>query len=147
MVEHFGSTAVPGLGGKGVIDICVVVPRKDLNLVSKKLQTKLGYIYKPDAGVENERLFHDINLFDDLGVERHYHLHLTYPENQNYKESIAFRDYLILHPEEAQKYAEVKKKAVEAVSEVTDKRELKEKYMAVKRGLIQEMIQKALKEQ
>ena len=56
IIEHFGSTAVPNLGGKGYIDIYVVVNKKDLDKTSKIIQEKLGYKYKEHASIKNERL-------------------------------------------------------------------------------------------
>ncbi|MCL4366030.1 GrpB family protein [Patescibacteria group bacterium] len=38
LIEHIGSTAVPSLGGKGIIDICIATDKKNLKVISKKLQ-------------------------------------------------------------------------------------------------------------
>ena len=38
VIEHVGSTAVPGLGGKGIIDIAIAVSKKEMESVSKQLQ-------------------------------------------------------------------------------------------------------------
>ncbi|MBU2592811.1 MAG: GrpB family protein [Patescibacteria group bacterium] len=146
VIEHFGSSAVPGLGGKGFIDIYIAVPKEDLKAVSEKLQTGTGYEYKKDAGVEGERLFHKINIPDETGRERTYHTHVTYLGNQNFRECIALRDYLRAHPDEAQRYADVKIIAAEEANEESDGRLAKEKYLEVKGEIIREMIQKALEE-
>ena len=81
-IEHIGSTAVPGLGGKGVIDISVSVPKKQWPDVSSKLES-LGYQYrKKDDERENEELFFMANLPDSELGTRLYHIHLTYPESK-----------------------------------------------------------------
>ena len=59
VIEHFGSTAVPGLYGKGVIDIYILVPKQKMKSVSEILQ-KNSYVYK-DYASEKDRLFHDID--------------------------------------------------------------------------------------
>lgn len=54
-IEHVGSTAIPGLGGKGIIDIAIAVPKQNLKSVSKQLQS-LGYEFKPKFST-SERLY------------------------------------------------------------------------------------------
>lgn len=146
VIEHVGSTAVPGLGGKGVIDICVAVPKKEMKHVSAKFDSELGYSYQPDAGVDGMRLFHHIDLVGEDNIKRHYHVHITFPESSDYKEMIAFRDYLKNNPKEARKYADVKRKAVKLVGGLSSKKRLKEEYMFMKQGLIKEIIRKALQD-
>ncbi len=115
MAEHVGSTAIPDLGGKGIIDIAIAVNKKEMDLVLKKLQ-KLGYAFSP-TGSTLDRLFFSMDLPDKEEGIRRYHIHLTYPESKDWKGMIGFRDYLKNHPEEAQKYAEVKKRAANVVNE------------------------------
>lgn len=45
-IEQIGSTAVPGLGGKGVIDIGISVDQKNMDAISIQLQS-IGYEFKP----------------------------------------------------------------------------------------------------
>ena len=109
-IEHVGSTAVPGLGGKGIIDIAIAVEKKDMDIASKQLQS-LGYEYRPTFSTP-DRYYFIIYLPDPEEEVRRYHIHLTYPECREWKDFIAFRDHLRSHPEEAGAYAEIKKKAV-----------------------------------
>ena len=108
-IEHAGSTAVPGLGGKGIIDISITAPKTEIDAVTKQLQS-LGYIFRPN-GSTPERAFFIIDLPDPEETERRYHVHLTSPESEEGKGLIAFRDYLRAHPAELQEYAELKKRA------------------------------------
>jgi len=146
VIEHFGSTAVPGLGGKGCIDIYIVVPKEDMKAVSEKLQKGVGYEYKKDAGEEGERIFHKKSVLDETGQERTYHVHVTYLGSKNFKECIALRDYLRAHPDETQRYAEVKRFAVKEANKISEKQLAKETYLEVKGGIIKEMTRKALEE-
>lgn len=110
VIEHVGSTAIPGLGGKGIIDIAIAVNKKDMESVAMKLQS-LGYEFRP-AFSTDDRFYFIIDLPDPEEEKRKYHIHLTYSENNEWKEFIGFRDYLRSHPKELQEYAELKKRAV-----------------------------------
>ena len=109
MIEHIGSSAVPGLGGKGIIDIAIAVDKQDLNKASQQLQN-LGYEFRPTFSTP-DRLYFIIYLPDPEEESRRYHVHLTYPENNEWKEFIIFRHYLKSNPEALQEYAEMKKQA------------------------------------
>lgn len=137
-IEHIGSTAVPNLGGKGIIDIAIAVSKENIESISKQLQ-KLGYEFKPHAGTP-DRLFFLTDLPDDEAEVRKYHIHLTYLNSKDWKEMISFRDYLRGNPKEARKYAESKKKAAQ------ESNEDKDKYMKLKEPAIKDILDKLLKE-
>lgn len=108
-IEHVGSTAVPGLGGKGIIDIAIAVKKEKMEAASEQLQA-LGYEFRP-AFSTPDRLYFILDLPDQEEDKRRYHMHLTYPESSDWKGLIHFRDYLRTHPEAVQEYAELKKQA------------------------------------
>jgi GrpB-like predicted nucleotidyltransferase (UPF0157 family) len=138
-IEHIGSTAVPGLGGKGIIDISVSAPKNKWPDVSSKLEL-LGYSYKKkDEEREKEKLFFMITLPDkELGT-RIYHIHLTYPESIEFKRNLGFRDFLRTHPEEREEYAEIKKGASEAVKNLSTKDEMRDLYGERKEAFIEKI--------
>lgn len=138
LIEHIGSTAVPGLGGKGIIDICLGVSEKEMDKYSQLVQ-KAGYEYKPFGGNKN-RIFHQRDCIGKLGKIIRYHLHLTFPESKDWKDGLMFRNYLRKHPEEARRYAKIKLKAA------TNSDQTKEKYMAIKEPTIRNILKKAVKE-
>ena len=111
-IEHIGSTAVPGLGGKGIIDIYIVAPKNDLDRISDEV-LKSGYEYRPRVSPD-QHLFHRIDLPDPIEEIRRYHVHINFPD------------------------AEAKRKAAE------DANQNKDKYMAIKTPVIQEVLKKAL---
>lgn len=124
-IEHVGSTAILDLGGKGIIDIAIAVHQEDMGSVTKELQN-LGYEFRP-AFSTPDRAYFVIDLPDQAEGIRRYHVHLTYPESDDWKGLIEFRDYLRNHPKEAQEYAELKRKAVlEADQDGKKYRKLKE---------------------
>jgi GrpB-like predicted nucleotidyltransferase (UPF0157 family) len=140
-IEHVGSTAVPGLGGKGVIDILMVAPKEKWVLLGEKLTT-LGYEYREKASDPEKRRFFHANLPDEELGTRLYHLHLVYPESTEIKKMIGFRDYLRAHPEDTKKYAEIKEIAAKAVANLATKDEMKEKYGEIKRKFIESILAK-----
>lgn len=127
LIEHIGSTAVPNLDGKGIIDIMISTPKKLMNQVSQLLQKQAGYEFRASGG-DKERLFHQ---------QDGYHVHVTFPESESRKKAIAFRDYLINHPKDLKRYAEVKQKAA---LEAHENRDI---YLAIKQPIIDEIILKA----
>lgn len=105
-IEHIGSTAIPGMGGKGLIDLAIAVKQSDIARVSKKLEA-LGYIFR-ESGSGPERWFFCIDLPDGDENYRRYHVHLTFAGSEEWINLLLFRDYLRSHPNEAAQYAKIK---------------------------------------
>ena len=63
IIEHIGSTAIVGLGGKGIIDIGIATNKEDMEIVSRHLQ-KLGYEFRPTYSTSERFYFiiYGINL-------------------------------------------------------------------------------------
>ncbi len=108
-IEHVGSTAVPGLGGKGTIDIHIVVPAEKLYAAFGAI-LKAGYIYDAEAFAD-WAFFFNIALPDSLEGTRNYHIHLAHTESKNFVKMVKFRDHLRTHPEDLKKYADAKRAA------------------------------------
>ncbi|MBT4871008.1 MAG: GrpB family protein [Candidatus Diapherotrites archaeon] len=103
-IEHVGSTAIPGMGGKKVIDIIVGVKKKFGN--EKELLKMNGYEFEESGGTA-QRLF-----FKKIIAEQLYHLHLVVYDELDWLQTTAFRDYLIENPSQIKEYEKVKKEAV-----------------------------------
>ncbi len=114
-IEHVGSTAIPGLGGKGIIDIAISVSKEEMEHASGILQ-KLGYEFKPTFST-SDRFYFVAYLADPEEGSRRYHIHLTYPASKEWKELIGFRNYLRIHPEAVEEYANVKKEAAKMANQ------------------------------
>jgi len=142
-IDHFGSTAVQGLGGKGIIDIFITTSKAAIESVATILMEKLGYDFRP-AGGDDRRLFFRRYQKDDNGICRTYHLHLTDMENPNYEQSMALRDYLRLHPDEAKRYDTMKKHASVLAMKSKDYEMQKKIYQETKSTLLKELNQKSL---
>ncbi|MCS7482043.1 GrpB family protein [Umezawaea endophytica] len=101
VVEHVGSTAVPGLAAKPVIDLMASTP--DLATVDENALTALGYV-REETGMRN-RLFYGR---DTDGVRTH-HLHVVPAEGWDTRNERLLRDHLLAHPEAAAEYGELKR--------------------------------------
>lgn len=135
-IEHIGSTAVAGLGGKGIIDIMIGTRKDKMKKVVNQAE-KLGYVYIPQASYPN-RLFLHKPYPEDFDKEIAYHLHIANIDSDEWKNTIAFRDYLRTHPEDLEKYAHIKQQAANTANEN------KEAYMKLKEDVIREILKKAV---
>ncbi|HEY6337973.1 MAG TPA: GrpB family protein [Candidatus Sulfotelmatobacter sp.] len=103
-IEHIGSTAVPGLAGKPVIDIDVLL-KSDANLsLAISRLSDLGYEHRGNLGIAGREAFQA--PLDDFP----HHLYVCSPGSQTYERHIAFRDHLRTHPSDADAYARLKRK-------------------------------------
>lgn len=131
-VEHVGSTAVPGLPAKAVIDLMAPV-------------ASLAEARRAD-GVLAEAGWHLVPLeLDQRPWRRMYvlpeadrrvaHLHLVEPEHRRWRDTIVFRDQLRQHPDIAQQYAQAKRAAAQA------HRDDREAYTEAKSTFVQRVVQ------
>lgn len=105
-VEHIGSTAVPGLAAKPVIDIGVGIRSlADAPVLIPRIE-KLAYVYEPAL----EQLLPQRRFFwKGIPTIHTYHLHLAELNNPVLVRPLQFRDYLRRHPDAAAEYASLKK--------------------------------------
>ncbi|MZQ86578.1 GrpB family protein [Paenibacillus sp. 5J-6] len=109
-IDHVGSTSVPGLAAKPIIDMDVVVAtQQDLTTAIERLAT-LGYVHEDDLGVKGREAF----IPPDNLVW--HHLYACTVDNTDYKRHILFRDYLRSHPEDAKRYGSLKMALAERFS-------------------------------
>jgi GrpB-like predicted nucleotidyltransferase (UPF0157 family)/chloramphenicol 3-O-phosphotransferase len=102
-VEHVGSTSVPGLAAKPVIDIDVVVGSPaDVPAAIERLRA-LGYVYQGDKGIEGREAF-----LSPRGTPEH-HLYVVVDGNRPHTDHIRFRNHLRQHPDAVTEYAALKR--------------------------------------
>ncbi|MFV3306135.1 GrpB family protein [Pseudomonas sp. NY15181] len=104
-IEHIGSTAVPGLDAKPIIDMLLLPPPGfDRSSLVEPLE-RLGYQYwreNPNPG----RMFF-VKGMPPFGNGRTHHIHLM--ESHEVQSRLAFRDWLRAQPDDARRYADVKR--------------------------------------
>ena len=107
-IEHVGSTAVPGLAAKPIIDLTVVVPtHAEVAAAIERLST-LGYVHRGSLGIDGREAFDA-----DARLPRH-HLYLCARDSVALANHLTVRDYLRRHPETADEYGALKKRLAQA---------------------------------
>jgi GrpB-like predicted nucleotidyltransferase (UPF0157 family) len=110
-IEHFGSTAVPGLWAKPVIDILVEVT--DLGETRRRIVPILksegyDYFWRPTSGDDGPPFYAWFIKREAVSGERTHHIHMVEREFREHWDRLLFRDYLIEHEEVARRYQELK---------------------------------------
>jgi len=104
-VEHIGSTAVPGLAAKPIIDLLVGVTSLGCGGEVTPALEAIGYEAQGEFGIPG-RLFFEKR---GVGAVRTHHLHMAEPGGEFWTEELLFRDYLRAHPDEARAYERLKR--------------------------------------
>jgi GrpB-like predicted nucleotidyltransferase (UPF0157 family) len=112
-LEHIGSTAVPGLPAKPVIDILAGVTKQSPISVYQERVAPLGYEYMRQDDEPQRIHFRK-------GMPRTHHLHIVIMGTDHFWDHLLFRDYMISHPVERQEYAVLKR---DLAKSYTDDRE------------------------
>lgn len=130
-VHHVGSTAVPGLDAKPIIDILVGV--KDLESARTYIEplAKLDYRYAP------YRVEEMVWFCKPHPSRRTHHLHLVPTGSPRYKAELALRDYLRSNPDVADEYASLKHRLA------TEFEHDREAYTAAKKSFVDDIVQRA----
>lgn len=101
-LEHIGSTAVPGLSAKPVIDILAGVPSRANRAPYIAAMRHLGYDHNGAHGIPGRDYFR-------RGSPRSHHVHMIAWSSALWDEWLAFRDHLRAHPETAREYDALKR--------------------------------------
>jgi GrpB-like predicted nucleotidyltransferase (UPF0157 family) len=107
-IEHYGSTAIPGLRAKPIIDILVGVDRLDDWKNCRSPLEGLGYDYAEHGGVPGHYIF---GRGRDR-TERTRLVHVVEFNGESWRSSLAFRDALRADPTLRARYLQVKERAV-----------------------------------
>jgi GrpB-like predicted nucleotidyltransferase (UPF0157 family)/protein associated with RNAse G/E len=130
-IQHVGSTSIPGIPAKPIIDIAVAVDNFEAAAICIQPLEALGYHYRGEAGIPRRHYF-------SKGDPSTYHLHMNEISSADWQQQIAFRDYLRQHPAQALAYAQLKIQLAQQFP--TDRLA----YTESKSGFIAGVLQKAL---
>jgi len=100
-IQHVGSTSIPGMMAKPLIDIGIAVRDFEEARACIEPIEKLGYEYRGEHGMSRRHYFMK-------GNPRTHHLHMVEVGSRDWKNMLLFREYLIQHPEVARAYGELK---------------------------------------
>lgn len=107
-IEHIGSTSVPGMQGKPIIDILVVVADEERLEAHREQMEKADYWYQGEVVMGGSRLY---RLMSEQRILANVHI---FPKGHvHINEMLRLRDYLRTHPEDVQEYSYLKKRLKE----------------------------------
>lgn len=129
-IEHVGSTSVPNMPAKPIIDMDVVVKPEDVSSALSAIEA-LGYRHEGDLGINGREAFRWCSDFPD------HHLYLCPEGSSALRRHILFRDYLRANPDAACEYAKHKRQLA-ALHQAN-----RSKYQDAKAGFIDCFVQKA----
>jgi GrpB-like predicted nucleotidyltransferase (UPF0157 family) len=128
-VEHVGSTAVPGLAAKPIIDVLLLLDDVTRLDALEAAFGARGFVAKGEFGIPGRRYF---SRGPDHARTEHVHAFSAgAPEAQRHRD---LRDYLIAHPAAARRYGETKRRLARAHPEDIHA------YMDGKHGLVRELL-------
>lgn len=107
-IQHVGSTSIPGIEAKPIIDILIRVKSLDYIPNIVEMLESNGFIYCPQSGTDERILF--VKGGEDF---RTHHIHVVERKGKEWNSNILFRDYLIENIEVAREYSILKKKLAE----------------------------------
>ncbi len=130
-IDHIGSTSVPGLAAKDVIDIQITVAALTPELM--RAMVSLGYTH-PEGIQRDHRPPHTPGLdsewekwfFYPPAGQRRTHTHVRVAGRANQRYALLFRDYLRAHPATAEAYAELKRRLAQNLADADTYPEVKE---------------------
>lgn len=127
-IEHVGSTAIPGLDAKPVIDVMAGLrSMQDAERCIEPL-VNLGYSYWAEGAQSHHRLF--VKFTNVERIARTHNLHLVEIGRRYWKERLLFRDYLRDQPGVASEYARLKRELADLY------RDDREAYTAAKTNFV-----------
>jgi GrpB-like predicted nucleotidyltransferase (UPF0157 family) len=101
-VHHIGSTSIPGMAAKPIVDMLPVV--RDIERIDSfnEIFIEAGYEPRGELGLEGRR------YFNKGKPVRTHHIHTYQEGHPSIIRHLAFRDYMIAHPDEAKAYVKLK---------------------------------------
>ena len=128
--QHVGSTSVPDLPAKPILDIAAAV--RTLDVMPELLQRlpAIGYLYRGDGGSEGGHLF----VKESAPDVRTIHLHVVAQDDVQWRNYLLFRDLLRQNPDLRQQYAALKQELGEKFSHD------RKSYTAAKHDFIREVL-------
>ena len=138
-VEHVGSTAVPGLAAKPVIDIQVSVAGLTPFEPYLRLLASIGYVHVPLG--EFDRVYPFFQKPAEWPCTHHVHLCASGGEQE--ARHLAFRDRLRAHPELAKQYFELKQSLAAQHHGATQ--ESRERYSLAKTSFVEAVLEQAMR--
>ena len=107
-IYHIGSTSVPGIKAKPILDFVIEVEDLDVVIQAREEFESLGYVSKGEYGIPGRQFF-----TRDTDGERSHHLHVFQTGHPDIERHTVFRDFLRANPKAAREYEKLKEKLAE----------------------------------
>ncbi|MEO3925096.1 GrpB family protein [Micromonosporaceae bacterium B7E4] len=104
-VEHIGSTSIPGLAAKPIIDMLALLEDYDRSARVVAELGAIGWVHAPEPGDREQRKWSF--CFPDIAWRTH-HLHIWENASPHWRHLLLFRDHLRRHPDLVTEYARIK---------------------------------------
>ena len=134
---HVGSTSIPTIPAKPIIDVALAVYDFDAVLEKRELLRERGYHFVPSASGDSQLLFAKGSYYEGTGNLQTHFIHAVKVNSREWFDYLNFRDYLTEYREVAEKYAELKLRL--AREHLADR----ERYTASKNEFIRDVLVKA----
>ncbi|MET0495978.1 MAG: GrpB family protein [Actinoplanes sp.] len=131
-VEHIGSTSIPGMAAKPIIDMLARTPDYQRTTGIVAAMADIGWTHAPEPGDEHARKWSF--CFPDIGWRTH-HLHI-FESAADWQSLLAFRDHMRTHPDDAAEYGRLK--TLLAAADAQDR----PRYRAGKAPFIQDLLKR-----
>lgn len=139
-IQHVGSTAVPAICAKPIIDIALAADSfDDVMKHLPKLQAA-GFYYRAQNNISNQKLFACGSFYDGTGDLQTHFIHVVLTDSEQWRDYILFRDYLNQHADTAKAYESLKLSLAEAAPVDAGR----EQYLQGKKDFIAAVLRKAL---
>lgn len=141
-IQHVGSTSIPSIKAKPIIDIAVAVDNFDDVLTFEKELKNEGFYYRPNAqaSLRNQLLLACGSFYDGSGELQTHFIHVVITDSMDWLNYINFRDYLNSKPSVAKEYEKLKVSLVKQAPVDSGR----EKYLNGKHDFIVYTLRKAL---
>ncbi len=117
-IEHVGSTSIPHLAAKPIIDIDVVFANpKDFEAIKIRLE-KMGYAHHGNQGIPDREVFKRNGASKDIVLDKiAHHLYVCPSDSEELQKHILFRDYLLANEEARVQYQKLKQEIAEEANQ------------------------------
>ena len=130
-IQHVGSTSIPGMSAKPILDIAIAVKDFEEARICIEPLSKMGYAFKGENGIPRRHYFLK-------GEPCTHHIHLLEKDSEEWEKLILFRDYLRSNQNTAEEYKKLKIDLSER------HREDRKSYQAAKGNFVETVIRKSL---
>jgi len=130
-IDHVGSTSIPGMPAKPIIDIQISVADLEPVNVYKDQIESLGFVFRPDNLDKTKRYFRE------QPGQRRTHIHVRRLGSFSEQLTLLFRDYLRCHPDDCKRYADEKRRLMHLYKDD------RSKYVEGKGPIVWDILQRA----